>query len=71
MPHTPTERSFDINFLRCGRNTKCRREARELCSGLSLTMIGLLPFVVLNRSSLMKTASTYKGACGDLKNLLQ
>lgn len=37
MPHTPTERSFDINFHRCGGKTKCRRKAHELCSGLSST----------------------------------
>lgn len=59
MPHTPTERSFDINFLRCGGKTKRRREAHELCSGLSFTTIGLLPFVVLNRSTLMKNANTH------------
>lgn len=35
MPHTPTVRSFDKHFLHCGRKTKRRREARELCRGLS------------------------------------
>lgn len=34
MPHTPTERSFDINFLRCGGKTKRRRKSHELCCGL-------------------------------------
>lgn len=32
MPHTPTERSFDINCHRCGGKTERRREARELSS---------------------------------------
>lgn len=58
MPHTPTERSFDINFLRCGGKTKRRREAHELSSGLSFTTTGLSPFVVLNRSATLTHTHT-------------
>lgn len=59
MPHTPTERSFDINFLRCGGKTKCWKEAHELCCGLSFTSTGSLPFVVLSRSTVTKNMYKY------------
>lgn len=64
MPHTPTERSFDKHFLRCGGKTKCRRKAHELRSGLIFSRIAsvcasVLPSAVPNRGILMKNANMY------------
>lgn len=59
MPHTPTVRSFDKHFLRCGRKTKRRREARELCRGLSFSTLAwetcVLSVAVADNSTLKCT----------------